>query len=79
MDGISAAARRCIDHPVDAQVALGGRVTPYIYSVVCEADVARRTIAVGIDRDRADAHVAARANNPDRDFAAVGDKDFQYV
>ena len=48
---------------------------------MCSAWSASRTcrrgaVAVGIDRDRRNAHLAARPDDPDRDFAAVGDQDF---
>jgi hypothetical protein len=34
----------------------------------------RSAIALGIDRDRRQLHLAARADNPNGDLAAVGDE-----
>ena len=37
-------------------------------------DVAGVGVGVAVDGDRADAHLAQRADDPDRDLAAVGDQ-----
>jgi hypothetical protein len=41
-------------------------------------DVQGVTVGVGIDRDRANAHLGAGTHDPNCDFTPVGDQDFFY-
>ena len=74
MDGIGAGAAGGIDQAIDPQVALRRRVAADVHRLVGKPDVARRAIAIGIDGDRADPHVAAGADDANRDLAAIRNK-----
>ncbi len=74
VDRLGAALERGLDDAVDPQIALGRRRGAEQVSLVREAHVQRRRVRLRIDGDRRDAHLAARAQNPHRDLAAVGDK-----
>jgi hypothetical protein len=77
VDRVGTRPARGVHDAIDAQVAVGGRIGPDRHCLVGHAHMPRRAIALGVDRDRGHAHVAARANDPHRDLAAVGDKDLQ--
>jgi len=74
MDRVGTAFLRRVDDVVDDEVRLGRRRRPDRVGLVGEADVQRLAIRVGVDRDRADTHLAAGAMDPDGDLAAVGDQ-----
>ena len=76
VDRVGAGPARGVDDGVDAQVALRGRARADVDRLVGFAHVPRVAIAVGVDGDRRQAHLAARADDPDGDLAAVGDQDF---
>ena len=76
MHRVSSGLARRIDEGVDVQVAVDGLVGPDVDGLVGGADVARPAIAVGIDGHGGNAHLAARASDPDGNLAAVGDEDF---
>ena len=48
---------------------------PIGYGLVGEAHVQRVAVGLGVDRDRADPHLVAGADDAHRDLAAVGDED----
>jgi hypothetical protein len=64
-----------VEDPVDAQVTFAGRVPADGVGLVGHPHVKGRPIAIGVDRDAPDPHVAARADDSHRDLAAVGDQD----
>jgi len=69
--------RRCggVNQRGGAEITVARRAGADAHGLVGHADVARGTIAVGEDRHRREAEVAAGADNPHRDLAAVGDQD----
>ncbi len=73
--GGAGAARR-VDNRVDSQVAACRLAGPDMDGLIRLANVARVTIAVGVDGDRRDRHLAARASDAHSDLAAVGNQDF---
>ena len=74
VDGIRLRATGDVEQPVDAQVAVGGRVRPERVCLIGVADVQRRAIALGVHGDRLEPHLAARADDANRDFAPVGNE-----
>ena len=58
------------------KVAIGKTRTADAIRLVGELHMQRVRIGRGIDGDGLDAHIAARADNTDRDLAAVGDEHF---
>ena len=77
MHGLCAGRSRRTDDRFDRQIALGRRCGPDAYAVIGKRRVQRLRIGVGIDSDRLDAHLTARADHADGDLAAVGDQDFR--
>ena len=57
------------------QVAVGGLGRADADALVGEADMHGRGVGRGVDRDRGDAHLAAGAQDAQRDLAAIGDQD----
>ena len=76
MDRVGAGTARNVEQRVDIEVAAGGLVRPEVKRLIGFLHVARRAVAVGIDGDSRQPHLAARANDSDGDLAAVGDQDF---
>ena len=76
MNRIGTRSARDVEDRVNAEIAAGGLVRPEVEGLMCLADMARGAVAVGIDGDSRQPHLAARANDPDGDLAAVGDEDF---
>ena len=64
------------EHGIVVEVALGKTRAADAIRLVGKLHVQRVRIGRGIDGDGFDAHIAARADNTDRDFAAVGDEHF---
>ena len=64
------------EHSIVVEVALGKTRTADAIRLVGKLHVQRVRIGRGINGDGLDAHIAARADNTDRDFAAVGDEHF---
>jgi len=62
-----------VDQLVDPEVALARRARSDRIRLVRVADVQSRPIAFGVDGDRRDAQLTARADDAHGDFAAVGD------
>src|SRR5437870_2455496 len=74
MHAVRAGATCRVDDAIDAQITLPWRTATDRIRLVRETHVQRRSIAVGIHRDRRDAHLAARTNDAHGDFAPVGDE-----
>ena len=74
MDGLRTGALRGRDDGVDVQVALPCGSGPDADRDVGLCDVAGARVGVAEHRDRPDPHRAQRADDPDRDLAAVGDQ-----
>ena len=76
---VGPALLRDVDQPIDAQVAFTRRARPDRVRLVREADVQRRPIALGIDRDRRYAQLPTSPDDAHRDLAAIGDENFFHV
>ena len=74
VDGLGAGAARGVDDRVDVQVALPCGCGPDADRDVGLGDVAGVGVGVAEDGDRADTHLAQRADHPHGDLAAVGDQ-----
>ena len=74
MDRLRAAAPGRIEDLGDVEVALGRRATAQRDRLVGLTHEGRVGVAVGVDGDRAQAHLAGRAHDAPRDLAAVGDQ-----
>ena len=77
MHRLRAGCRAGRDDGVDVEIALrrGRRADPHRFVGVQHR--AGKTVGIGIDRDRGDAHAAQRAADPRGDFAAVGNQNFR--
>ena len=75
VDGVGAGRARGVDEQVGAQVGVGRRGAGQPDGAVGLARVRRVGVGVGVDGDGADAEVAAGAEDPAGDLAAVGDQD----
>ena len=64
------------EHGVVVKVALGKTRAADAIRLVGKLHVKRVRIGRGVDGNGLDAHIAARADNTDRDLAAVGDEHF---
>ena len=64
------------EHGIVVEVALGKTRAADAIRLVGKLHVQRVRIGRGVDGDGLDAHIAARADNTDRDFATVGDEHF---
>ena len=64
------------EHGIVVEVALGKTRAADAVGLIGELHVQRVRIGRGVDGDGLDAHVAARADNTDRDLAAIGDEHF---
>ena len=62
---------------IDAQVALGRRARPEVIRLVGQADVQGVAVAVRIDGDDAQPHLAAGADDAHGNLAAIGDEDLE--
>ena len=76
MDRVDIGDLRRADDPVGPQVAVRALRAADADGLVGELDVERLDVGLGIDRQGLDAQLAAGANDPKGDFAAVGDEDF---
>ena len=74
MDGLGAGAPCRLEDPFLVQIALRGRAGADEIRLVGEADVERTAVGLGVDGDRRDPQLAQRAEDADRDLAAVGDE-----
>ena len=62
------------DDPLLVQVALGRRPGSDEIGLVCDGGVERRAVSLRVDGHRRDPQLAQRAEDADRDLAAIGDK-----
>ena len=76
MDRLCARLYGTGEHGIVVEVALGKTRAADAIRLVGKLHVQRVRIGRGINGDGLDAHIAARADNTDRDFAAVGDEHF---
>ena len=76
MDRVGAGDLRGADDRRDAQVAVGAARRADADVLVGEPHVQRVLVGLGVDRDGLDAELAAGADDPQGDLAAVGDEDF---
>lgn len=75
VQGITAGFHSKVDQLARVQVT-GQRLGTDAVSLVGALDVQGVTVGVGIDRDRANAHLGAGTHDADCDFTPVGDQDF---
>ncbi len=66
---------RRLDDPVASQIALRRRRCADVHRLVGLAHVRSARVGVAVHGDRRDAHLAAGADDAQRDLAAVGDQD----
>ena len=76
MNRVGAGDFRGADDGRHAQVAVDAAGRPDADVLVGKADVQRVLVGLGVDRDGLDAELAAREDDAQGDFAAVGDQDF---
>ena len=74
MDGPRPGALGRVEDPVDREVAHGRRRRSEQERLVRVGDVQRGPIALRVDRDRADAELAQRPEDADRDLSSIGDQ-----
>ncbi len=72
--GVGAGLRGDVQHLVERQVALAGRVAAERERLVGEPDERRVPVGVGVDGDARQTGVTAGADDPDGDLTAVGDE-----
>src|SRR4029077_2336543 len=65
-----------VDDAIDAEVAFARRARSNRNRLVGETHVQRGAIALGIDGDRGNAHLPARTDDSNGDFAPVRDENF---
>ena len=75
VDGVGGGDLGGADDGRDVEVALARRRGPDAHGLVGEAHVERARVDLGVDGDGLDAELAARAQDAQRDLAAVGDED----
>jgi hypothetical protein len=76
MDRVGAGDLGRGDQARNVEVRFARRRGPDADVVVGEAHVQRLAIGLGVDSDRLDAQLAARADDAQRDFSAIGDENF---
>ena len=76
VDGVSTGPLCGVDDPLNGEIALRSLTGADVKRLIGVENVPRRTIAVRVHRDRAQAHLATRPDNPDGDLAAVGNENF---
>jgi hypothetical protein len=77
MDPVGACPLDDAEDLVRGEVALGRRLSAQCVRLVRQPDVQAVAVEVGVDGDAADAEVATRPDDPDRDLAPVGDQDLR--
>ncbi len=76
MDGVGPRAARDVDDGRDVEIAARCLVAAEVKGLIRLAHVAGDAIAVGVDRDCGQPHLAAGAYDANGDLAAIGDEDF---
>jgi hypothetical protein len=82
MDRLRARGERSGDDLLAHKVALTRRRRPDMHRLIGLPHMQRLGVGIRIDRDRADTHLARRADNPAGNLAAIGDEegfDHQYL
>jgi hypothetical protein len=74
MHSVAAGAQRRRDQRADVQVAVGGSAGADAHHAVCEAGRQAVAIGLGDGGHRLDTQRLARADDPQRNLAAVGDQ-----
>ena len=74
MNRLRPALLRHVDDAVHRQITLRRRRRTDPIRVVCILDVKRLSVGIRIDGDAFDVQLAARAADPNRDLAAIGDQ-----
>ena len=77
MNRFGAGATGRSEDPLDDEIALCRRAGADQERLVRDPRVERVAVGLGVDRDRADAELAQRAEDPDRDLAAIGHENFR--
>src|SRR4029453_10593705 len=62
------------EDPLRIQVAVGRRTASNEIGLLGDGGVEGRAVSLGVDRHAPDPQLAQRAEDPDRDLAAIGDK-----
>ena len=74
MDRLGAGALRCLEHPLDDEIALGRGGRPDEVRLVGHAGVERVAVGFRVDGDGADAQLPERAEDPHGDLAPICDE-----
>jgi hypothetical protein len=74
MQSVGAGAASGVEEPFLVQIALGGGAGPDDVRLRRHPYVQRFAVGLGVDGDRRDLQLAQRAEDPNRDLAAVGDE-----
>ncbi len=74
MHAVGAAALDGIEDLVGLQVAVGGGLTTQGVGLVGDADVQGVAVEIAVHGHGGDAHLLARTDDTDSDFATVGDE-----
>ena len=77
MNRFGAGPRGGLEQPLLVEVALGRGSRPDQVRLVCGSDMQRATVGLRIDGDGSDSELAQRAEDANRDLAAVGDENFR--
>ena len=77
VDGFRPAGLGRLQDPVHIQVALHRRRSPQAISLVGQAHVQRRTVAIRVHRHGCDIHLPGGSNDPDRNFTPVGNQNLR--
>ena len=64
MDRLAVADLGSADHPIDAEIALGGLRRADADRLVGELEVGGIAVGLAVDRDRLDTHLAAGTDHP---------------
>ena len=79
MHPVGTGSPRHVDHPIDPKIAFRCLIRPDGVRLICQADVKRIAIALRVNRNGAEPHLAARPNNPHSNLAPVGDQQLVQV
>jgi hypothetical protein len=75
MNGVAVRQSRGVENLVDAQIAFAARSGAQENRFVGFGNERHAGICLGVDRHGRNAHLAARPDDPPRDFATVGNED----
>ena len=77
VDGLGARLAHDLEDPLDVQIRLGRLGRTQEVGLTGAGDVRRVAVELGVDGDRGDPELVERADDADRDLAAVGNEDFR--